>query len=74
MMTDSLVKLVWTQLAGCFSSIKKLMNSFLFSPAKILVGLLVFLEGKLTAANHGKVCQVFICFRTDTSIGCFPCR
>ena len=41
-------------------------------PTKILVRLLVFLEGKLTATNHSKARQVFACFRTDPSYWTFP--
>ena len=48
---------------------QKALGLFCLVLEKILVQLLVLLEGKLTATNHSKARQMFICFRVDLSIG-----
>ena len=40
---------------------QKALNLFCLFLAKILVRLLVFLEGKLTTTSHSKACKVIIC-------------
>ena len=52
-----------------FLEYPKVSELFCLLPAKIIVRLPVCLEGKLTATNHSKARQVFICFRIGPSAG-----
>ena len=50
---------------------RKALKIFCLFPVKILMGLLVFLDGKLTATNYSKAREECICVRIDPRIGPF---
>ena len=54
------------------NAICRALELFCLFQAKILVQLLVFLEGKLTATNHSKAHQVFYLFQNRSEYWTFP--